>query len=196
MRIAVDLDKTIFSCDSVAYDIITQLVGQKKPKNSLRFNVVNYEESIKNNVLTKPIRVLNSDYYYEVEDSVKYINQWYLNGHKIVLLSTRPNLSVLKKTLLVLLEEYEVPFTLLVIGCSNKAKFCKKYKIDILIDDSKINCEEAYKRGVNSIFYNPEGSPGVRVERTSQGARLFRANSWIDINILVGKTAQAQIERS
>lgn len=183
MRIAIDLDKTIFDCDSVLYNIISSLMSSKKGANRLSYSIVDINQTYGDSFLSVLIKELNHKYYNQIENAIENIKQWHLDGNEIVLLSSRPNLKVLKKMVISWLEDFDVPFTMLVIGCSNKALFCQKYKIGVLIDDSKHNCLNAKKLGVNAIHFR--GSKKNKTQNDFFEDGIKSLSTWEEIGLCV-----------
>ena len=150
MKIAIDLDGTIFSCDSLLYKIgnmILPLYSQEK----LKYSLVDVNEEATKSVLADFSKVMNHEYYKEVEDATNIIKEWNERGHEIILLSSRPNFKALRTAVLTWLENFNVSFTMLVVACSNKAKFCEKFNVEVLIDDTYSNCKKAVQRGIKTV---------------------------------------------
>lgn len=182
MRIAIDIDKTIFNCNSFLYKIInTYLINQDLNKE-LKYKVVDLNVSTYyiNNFMKKLSKMHNPDFYSVEENASKIMKKWMEEGNEIILLSSRPAAKSLVSTLLFCLKKYDVPFTQIVVSCNNKAIYCKKDNIDLLIDDSHFICLNAKKIGVESIWYiakykdNKDNIPNV------DGLKI--ASSWEELD--------------
>jgi len=182
MKIAIDIDKTIFNCNTVLYKLInTYLINQDLNKK-LKYKVVDLDEySLYINKIIKFFsKMHNPDFYVIEKEASDTIKKWIDKGDEIILLSSRPSAKSLVGALLICLKKYEVPFTQVVVSCNNKASYCKKENIDVLIDDSHYICNNAKQIGIESIWYiakynnQPEKKPSIDYLKT--------AKSWKEID--------------
>ena len=90
MKIAIDLDGTIFSCDSLLYKVANTFFSAYSQQN-LKYSEIDVEEEKTNSFLSRFTKILNHQYYKEVEDATNIIREWKRFGHEIILLSSRPN---------------------------------------------------------------------------------------------------------
>lgn len=150
MKIAIDLDGTIFSCNSFLYRFINR-INPNLSSRTLRFCEIDKEEERNQSVLSKSIRFFNHEYYQEIEDATSIINKWNKLGHDIIILSSRPSWRVLRASVLNWLDYYAIDFTMLVVACNNKGEFCKKYGVDVLIDDKLSVCKEVEGLGTKTV---------------------------------------------
>lgn len=152
MKIVVDLDQTLLDCTSKIYQISNRFLSGRY-KKKLNFNVIDPNEKPKKFLRISSMQ--NADNYFEVENSVEVIKNWFNEGDEIILLSSRPNFSSLNATILDWLGRFEMPYHRLIVHCSNKTLFCQKENVDVLIDNTYNVCKHAAKHNVNVIFYNP-----------------------------------------
>jgi len=185
MKIAIDIDKTIFNCSSFLYKIInTYLINQNIDKE-LKYKVIEEDEYdyYINKFIKLMSRMHNPGFYKVEEDAVNIMKKWIDNKHEIILLSSRPSTRSLVGALLTCLKKYDVPFTKVVVACNNKAVYCGMDKIDVLIDDSHYICNNARKAGIDTIWYIakynncPEKMPNLDCFMT--------ARSWEELDNLI-----------
>lgn len=182
MKIAIDLDQTVFCCESYLYKIINMILPKQDANSKLKYVVVDQNMEDGRNFLGKVVKVLNPDYYQEIDNAIKIIDGWYKAGHQIILLSSRPAFKASKEMVIAWLENSNVSFNMLVMSCNNKAKFCEKYKIDVLIDDKLQTCINAKKFGVYPIYFRRDKS-----EFNIGDYEIVFSNSWNKIAKTVEK---------
>ena len=181
MKIAIDLDGTIFSCDSLLYKVANTFFSAYSQQN-LKYSEIDVEEEKTNSFLSRFTKILNHQYYKEVEDATNIIREWKRFGHEIILLSSRPNWKALRSVVLTWLDNFDLEFTMLVVACSNKAKFCEKYKVDVLIDDTFANCKNAGKQGIKSVCL-VENKDKIKADTKN----VFVAENWFEIDEQIKK---------
>ncbi len=184
MKIAIDLDKTLFDCRSTLYQLANAIVPEIGFKAKLKYKLIEKGEKHSCGVLSKVTKIFNTDSYSEIENATEIIKNWTMAGNEIVFLSSRPAWKALKNMILTWLENFDVPFTMLAVACNNKTEFCKKYNIQILVDDSVYNCTQAAKEGIYAIHYGKQNIP-------THGNNLSLASSWKEINDYVEDYADA-----
>ena len=159
MKIAIDIDKTLFECKSALYEFIAKLEGglSIRPPSSPVF--LDKESPKEKNIKARNIfgKIGNADFYTEIDGSVEFINKLAAEGHQITFLSCRPNVRTMNNVVLTWLEKNKVNYDFVVVSCSNKAKFCEKYGIGLLIDDGINNCIGASEAGIQSILLDTKG---------------------------------------
>lgn len=192
MRIAIDIDKTIFDCNSFLYKFVnTYLINQDVTKD-LRYKEIDlndYDISC-SKFINKISRIHNPCFYSVEENAPKTIQEWLKDGHEIILLSSRPASKSLVIVLLKCLKRFNVPFSKLIISCNNKAIYCKENNIDLLIDDSAYICQNAKKIGVSPILYENNKKLGNR-EYDVRGLEI--AKSWDQLSDIVKKKKSNKI---
>ncbi|MBR2909411.1 MAG: hypothetical protein IKC11_03590 [Clostridia bacterium] len=177
MKIAIDLDGTIFSCDSFLYKVANKIdVGNSLQK--LKYLEIDKTEEREQGVLSKTLKIFNHNYYKEIEDATTIIKKWNELKYDIIILSSRPSWKVLRSSVLNWLESFDVKFTMLVVACNNKAEFCKRYGVDILVDDKFSVCKEVALCGTKAIYLN-------RNREQKDRYNIYKATDWRDVDILV-----------
>jgi hypothetical protein len=84
-----------------------------------------------------------------------------------------------------LLEKINVPFTFIVLACNDKAKFCKMFGVDIIVDDSFSNCIRCDSVGTMPILFQENMSKKKEKQYSNYG--ISTAKSWIGVNDLVNE---------
>ena len=180
MKIAVDIDNTLFTCHSVVYRVLnkSQKVGKPSAKN-LTYKTVGPDSKTNSSFLKFVFPMFNPKKYQAFDDAMATLDKWQRLGHEVTLLTNRPSkMSFMKKATVELLDYFDVPFDTLVMGCKNKHLFCEEFGISLLIDDNKQNCKNVNYKGIAAINFNPKNE-------NSQDGLLFKANSWKIIDLFV-----------
>ena len=180
MKIAVDIDNTLFTCHSVVYRVLnkSQKVGKPSAKN-LTYKTVGPDSKTNSSFFKFVFPMFNPKKYKAFDDAMATLDKWQRLGHEVTLLTNRPSkMSFMKKATVELLDYFDVPFDTLVMGCKNKHLFCEEFGISLLIDDNKQNCKNVNYKGIAAINFNPKNE-------NSQDGLLFKANSWKIIDLFV-----------
>ena len=187
MNIAIDLDKTIFVCNSVIYRVLNNLQVPDKPHKKLKYRPVSTHNK-KNVGWAKFLhQIFDPSKYTEVDNAVEIINKLKTQENcNIFLLSSRPyQIKALRDMATAWLKEHDVKFTALIFGCKNKAKFCKMFNIDLLIDDTTQNCLHATSVGVNSINLIKSERAATRLREKHKGNNLLHVVSdWKGVDFM------------
>ena len=184
MKIAIDIDKTIFNCNSVLYQMInTYLINQNLNKD-LKYKEVDLNEykAVVGPIIKHISRMHNPNFYKAEKQVSNIMNKWVENGDEIILLSSRPAFKSLVGALLICLIKYNIPFTKLVVSCNNKAIYCKEKNIDVLIDDSHYICNNAKEIGIDTIWYIARYNDSDNIPLIKD---LKTAKSWMELNSLI-----------
>jgi len=86
------------------------------------------------------------------KDAKKYMNKLLKDGHKLYLIShrTKPHYTKPFKVTEKWLKDNNINYTKLILSKSiNKSKECKEHNIDIMFDDSRINCHMLQENNIN-----------------------------------------------
>lgn len=153
MRIGIDLDNTIFFCNSLVYKFVTALqsrtsssplsykeVGSKAPRDVHPF-------------LKKAFKFLNPAEYRPFPFAVDVINKLHERGAEIYFISSRPHVQPMIALTTAWLQANQVKYDNLILGCKNKGAFAYTHRIDFMIDDHAKVCSEARKKGVIAIQF-------------------------------------------
>lgn len=177
MKIAVDIDNTLFTCKSVIYKVLnkTQKVGKPNAKK-LVFKIVEPGTNNNKSLLRLLFPMFNPSKYYAFKDALETLEKWRDQGHEVILLTNRPSkIATMKKATLDLLDYFDVKYDKLVMGCKNKHLFCKEYGISMLIDDNKQNCINAGRKGIIALHFDPNNK-----SKLTKNSILY-VNSWKNI---------------
>lgn len=180
MKIAVDIDNTLFTCHSVVYRVLnkSQKVGKPSAKN-LTYKTVDPDSKTNSSFFKFVFPMFNPKKYEAFDDAMATLDKWQRLGHEVTLLTNRPSkISFMKKATVELLDYFDVPFDTLVMGCKNKHLFCEEFGISVLVDDNKQNCKNVNHKGIVAINFNPKS-------KNSQDGLLYKANSWKNIDLFV-----------
>ena len=180
MKIAVDIDNTLFTCHSVVYRVLnkSQKVGKPSAKN-LTYKTVGPDSKTNSSFFKFVFPMFNPKKYEAFDDAMATLDKWQRLGHEVTLLTNRPSkISFMKKATVELLDYFDVPFDTLVMGCKNKHLFCEEFGISVLVDDNKQNCKNVNHKGIVAINFNPKN-------KNSQDGLLYKANSWKNIDLFV-----------
>lgn len=157
MKIAIDLDQTIFYCDSLAYNIANKFF-QLESKKSLKYSNLNTSFEEPNSLLYKIIvsnfNVCNYNKYKEVNGSTRAIRYLLSQGHELYYLSKRPNRKIFTNVVYKWFVEHDIPIENVILNCSNKGGFCKLINVDVLIDDFQKTCDFAVKSGIKVFKFD------------------------------------------
>lgn len=153
-RIGIDLDKTIFTLKSLAYDILNKIQFLKN-KDKIKYNEIKITE-VKdvNSVIKKIHKVFNPKHYKPFPDAIETINKFHDAGYEIYFISNRPNVPAIVKATVAWIKENNIHCDKLILGCNNKGEYASQNGIDIMIDDMLENCTSLIKHGVKAIQFN------------------------------------------
>lgn len=180
MKIAVDIDNTLFTCHSVVYRVLnkSQKVGKPSAKN-LTYHTVTTDIKYNSSFFKFVFPMFNPKKYEAFDDAMATLDKWQKMGYEITLLTNRPSkIPFIKKATIELLDYFDVPFDQLVMGCKNKHLFCEEFGISVLVDDNKQNCKNVNHKGIIAINFNPK-------YKNSKDGILFKANSWKNIALFI-----------
>ncbi len=187
MKIAIDLDRTIFECPSLVF-----YIGNAFPpklaqfKEDVRYKLVDPVEAKKfsNNLFY--LKMSHSKNFRQIGESVKYLKQLHDLGHEIHFVSSRVDFKAFRKATVEWLENHGIKFDSLVFACNNKPKFCRNFGCDVLIDDMLNNCRGAALFGVKAIWimnkYNKK-------DAASKPPHILKATNWADVNDYIKRLA-------
>ncbi len=184
-NIAIDLDKTLIDCDSTIYQLSNKYfadifaTSNKKLKYSIIKDEFDDKDGIISKIINKFTRMGNISSYIVQKNAVELINEWYNEGIKIYFLSCRPNFASLNMVLRKFFDESNIHYNSLVVNCNNKAKFCKRFDIDLLIDNSPSVCLDVESNDINAICLND------KLTNKKRFSELSFARDWLEIREVV-----------
>lgn len=154
MIIAIDIDNTCITNDSFLYKVFdkTQRVislGCKTPVKLCKN--IKYKPTI----LNKFVGIFNSKKYYQINDAAKVIKEL-KKEHTIIMLSSRPYaIKEMRYLTQRNLADEGIEPDAVFLNCSDKAQFCKDFKVNILIDDNIRHCRQTNQlENTKTIWFN------------------------------------------
>ena len=182
MKIAIDIDNTVFTNNSIIYKLLNtvQHLGDKND-TTLEFSKISPKPIPTKGVLKKIFPFINPSKFVAYKDSVEVINLMFEKGHEIVFVSNRP--ALLKGPTLELLERFDVKYDALILGCKNKHTFCKQFGIDLLIDDQRKNCTNVASVGIDAICLDHKITDFTYTDEKQK--HLFHASSWKSVEHMI-----------
>lgn len=186
MIIAIDLDKTLFSCESVIYKVLTKIQTPSNINKKLKYKTVQKQNDVNVGWVKSLLSIFNPDKYSSSKKAIDCINTLFSEDNQIILLSSRPyNLKVLRNAALKWLHKNNVHYDSLIFGCGNKAAFCEAFNVDILIDDKLTNCQNAILKGTSAINICESKKKADKVrEQNKDNKDLFVVSDWTPIHLI------------
>ncbi len=189
MRIGIDIDDTVTNSSDTFIKYAIQYNKEKKitheidsttldTKKSFGWEKENVEEFL-NKYLEELLRNVDAK-----KESIKIINQLKQEGNEIYFITARSEREI-KGEMFKLTEEWlknnNYQYDLLEIDSHEKEKSCKKYGIDIFIDDSYKNCTRIKKElNIPTLLYATRYNNTVSKD-------LIRVNNWFEIYDFIKK---------
>lgn len=191
MVIAIDIDNTLFTSNSIVYKVLNKVQKVGKPgAKKLTFKTVDTSGKVSQSFLKLIFPVLNPKKFEPLADALETLDEWKKQGHEIVLLTNRPaSIKAMKNATVALLQYHNVNFDKLVMGCKNKHLFCKEYGIPLLIDDNKQNCENVVSKGLSAIRICEEN------KGNNPNGNMFHVSNWKGVRVFVNFVEYKNIYR-
>ena len=181
MKIAIDLDKTLIDCDSFIYWVANKFFSKPSEKN-LKFNLIftgnEGSDGLISKFLSKFSKMGKPESYFQIPNAIDVVNSWYDKGIEIYILSSRPNFSSLNYALHQYFLKMNLKYSAMIVNCNNKASFCERFNIDLLIDNSPSICLDAMNIGVDVICLND----AIFDEKFKN---MIFANNWKQLNDII-----------
>lgn len=180
MKIAIDLDRTIFDCPSLIFNIGNSFPPKLKNFNEkLKYKMVDPVEAKRyfNNLFF--LKMSHSKNFYQVGVSVKILQKWASQGFEIEFVSSRPDFKAFRKATINWLERHNIKFKKLIFACNNKPKYCHLNHFDILIDDMLTNCIGAEIFGTKAIWLKNKYNKHLHKK---QPPNIYGVTSWEEID--------------
>lgn len=184
--IAIDCDDTITKSSEAAIKLvgitlknlgIKPLTENPKKYKDLYTQDKNSKEYKKISKAWRNLNKVSLSDYVVVDNAKEVIKKFQDLGYKIYIVSARYKkhfgLRVkyyTKKNL----EIYGIFVDKIYCDCHDKAKFCKKHKISLLIDNSIKFCKACKESGINAICYN-------EIQQKPKTEDLIYADSWNEV---------------
>lgn len=160
MKIGIDLDGVVFDSEKLyrvyteLYDMIELGKNSKKDNRELKFqDRFDWTDEEKNNFLDEyqPEIISQANYMPGAKMILKKLKE---EGNDLYIITARGihNEQIIEITKNIFKETGMDIFTKCYWSILDKAKVCKDENIDIMIDDSKYNCESIANAGIKTIY--------------------------------------------
>ena len=157
MKIGFDIDDVITDTSSSMKDYVMKYDENGELK-------ANMEDIMRGDASTPFIEKFFVDHFLSIAKSAKIkehayevIQDLFENGNEIYLITARGEERKIfygaEALTLAYLKEHGICYTDIVFNCTDKAKVCKDYGIDVMVDDSIRHCEAVRNAGIRSILF-------------------------------------------
>ena len=178
--IGVDLDNTMFTVRSLMYGLMNKFQSIKSSTgNFVEFSGKNHKKS--NFLLKKLHKVFNPAKYHTYPRAIEAINYLRSIGFKVYFISSRPNISPIVNVTLEWLDNNNVRYDKVVLGCKNKAIYAKENDVDLMIDDYFATCQQLDKVGIRSILFKGSLKDDEGQYKLLKYPNIALATSWLSI---------------
>ena len=187
MKIAIDLDETLLTSNSVLYKVLTKIQTPSKVNSKLKFKPVARYGEVNVGWRKFLLSIFNPQKYYEIKDAISTINKLKEEGNQIILLTSRPHgFKPMRNLTLQWLEQNNVNYDTLVFGCVNKAMFCQVFNVDAIVDDKTKTCINSSLLGVNAIniLKDSKATDAIK-QKYKDNPNYYVAHSWKSIYLLI-----------
>jgi len=152
MRIAIDLDDTLFDTSLRTMEYLKQI--DKKYMDNINDIV---RDNISNPIVVEFYDKYLSDIVHSasLKENALLINELY-NSYEIYFVTARSERFIkdVDTRTKNLLDGYNIKYHKIITGAGNKAEICKLNDIDLLIDDSIRHCTKFIEFGGNALLFN------------------------------------------
>lgn len=182
MKIAVDLDRTVFDTNHIIYNIANKYKYKDISSAPIKYCVLDESRITKGFDFLFFLKLGDPEAYGEIAGAVEVLKRLHKAGHKIYFVSRRPNLKSQQRSAFYWLKNRGVEFENIILNCKNKPNFCTTNNIDLLIDDMVQNCNGCDQVGIKSIWLKNEQNEFL--ERHKQSG-VITATSWKEIDDII-----------
>ncbi len=154
--LGIDLDYTILSCKSLLYKLMNRIQRIKGDERISYTEIDPARVKQSPSLLAKISKIFNPNAYHPIPDAIETINHLHKMGYEIQFISNRPNFAPLVSMTTSWLEDHDVEYDKLVLGCKNKAAYAEVCHLDMMIDDNIHTCKNLAKKGIPSILFKSE----------------------------------------
>lgn len=176
MRIGIDIDDVITDTSASMKDYII-----KYDKNGELLD--NIEDIMRGDASTPFIENFFKEHFLAIaknakvkENAAKVIQKLFEQGNEIYLITARGEKRKIFKgsepLTLDYLKSNHICYTDIIFNAFDKAELCKKYKIDLMIDDSIKHCEAVRNENIKSILF-------TSVVNQSLPTTVERVDNWL-----------------
>jgi len=175
MVIGIDIDDTIANTNDYLVNEALQFDKECvkgrgfKNKNAYSYMEMFYWSVLDVDYFLKKMRKMN---YYAlldpIKDAVFYVNKLYDEGNTIILITKRENSMKVKMSTKKWLKKNNFKYHQLILKGDKKGEICKRFGIDVFIDNDEINVYDALEYGVSCVLkgtrFNEEENELKRIE--------------------------------
>lgn len=155
IKIGIDLDKTLFDCNSIVYHFFNKFNFNKE--GSLKHHEINQKAIYKCSLLNKVCRFFNPKNYFTFPDACEVLQQLSDSGFEVYLVSNRPNIRPIISMTMQTLRDAGIKYDKLILGCNNKAEFAKAENLSYFIDNNEDICKLITKKSkIETICFAPK----------------------------------------
>lgn len=177
MKIGIDIDDVIT-------DSSTSIAEYLKKYEASGDGIKYFVEVMKGEIPTENIKKFFDNYICEIcknvrlkDDKIRLILEELIDKkNEIYLITSRGEIRFkgTEKVTMDYLKKYNLNYTQIVFNAFEKDKICKELGIDIMVDDSVINCESVKKNGIKSIVFTTDVNKEINTE-------IERVDSWEEL---------------
>lgn len=160
MKIGIDLDGVVYDTEknfriySELYDLLELKQNSKINEREVRFqDRFNWsEEQVEKFLIKYCDSIINESNY--MPGAIKILKMLKDEGHELIVITARGsfNKKMIEDTEKRLKQDKMDIFEKYYFGAEDKASVCKKENIDIVIDDSNINCKNISENKIKTIY--------------------------------------------
>lgn len=188
MKIAIDLDRTIFDTDQLIYNIANHYKYKDITNAPTDYKEFFAEGVVKGFDPLFFLKLGDPDSYWEIKGAVDVLKKWKNEGHTIYIISRRPNIKSQQRSAFYWLQKHGVKYDHLILSCKNKPYYCRENGIDLIIDDMIQNCNGCDQLGITSIWLkNKQNAPLETFKREN----VITSSSWKEIDSIVDQLEES-----
>lgn len=157
MKIGFDIDDVITDTSSSMKEYVMEYDENGELK-------ANMEDIMRGDASTPFIEKFFVNHFLSIAKSAKVkeharevMQDLFENGNEIYLITARGEKRKIfhgtEPLTLAYLKEHDICYTDIVFNCIDKAKICRDYGIDVMVDDSIKHCEAVRNAGIRSILF-------------------------------------------
>lgn len=181
MKIMVDLDRTIFDCPSLVYNIGNMTFADSNLDRKLKFTIVDNESSRSYSNLLFFLKMSHAKNFTPVDNVVEILNKWYGQGIDVTFVSSRFGFKSFHRSTIEWLENYDIKYDKVVLDCNNKGEYGRINGFDMIIDDTLVNCVDCMKMGITPIWIRNKYNKNIKCYPEN----ILQVSGWNEIDDIV-----------
>lgn len=180
MKIMVDLDRVVFDCPSFVFEVGNKIFTRTHENNELLYTEIDSEKAMNYTNSLFFLKMSKSCNFVPVNNSVEILKKWHSQGFEIHFVSSRPKFKAFQRATVEWLKNHDINYSRLVFSCSNKAKYCSKHGMNLIVDDTFDNCNNATNLGIPAVWVKTKYN---EKEQRVLNRRIYNADSWSKIDM-------------